>query len=202
MLWAPGAGQSPPRVSVVHPVTWAVQGTRAEGAGGSFLPGFSRAGTRLVPHRARLALLHSWDKEIRVYFPGSGGQVTPLHPSWSLTPTWAFLPLDLGFGALGTQGCASIHSPNAGAVELLCHGFILSFHSLCSFLVLMEIPKEDQCLGKSRACTWQILCGHEDGILDIRVALGLLLGALSLLWDVLEPPSGRWDPRASSSLYK
>lgn len=73
--------------------------------------------------------------------------------SWSLTPNWAFLPLGLGFGALGTWGCASIYSPNAWTIELLGHGFILSFHSLSNFLVLMEVPKEDQCLGKSRACT-------------------------------------------------
>lgn len=92
MLWAPGAGQS---LFVMHPVTWGVQAwaqlsTRAAIAGGSFLSAFTRAGTLLAPCRVRLASLHSWEKEICVYFPGSGGQVTPFHPSL-LQHSWGFL---------------------------------------------------------------------------------------------------------------
>lgn len=108
MLWAPGAGQSLPMAFVMHPMTWAVQAwaqlsTQAAIAGGFFLPAFTRAGSPLAPRRARLASLHSWEKEIRVYFPGSGGQVTPFHPSL-LQHSWGFLEPHpkLGIPALGS----------------------------------------------------------------------------------------------------
>lgn len=108
MLWAPGAGQSLPLVCL-HPVTQGVTLGLAVDTSSQcrrFFPAaLSRAGTPLAPGRARLALLHSWEKEVCVYFPGreTRSPHSSLHgPSWSLTPNWAFLPLALGFGALGT----------------------------------------------------------------------------------------------------
>lgn len=161
MLWAPGAGQSPPMASVVHPVTWGVQAwawlsTQAAIAGVSFLSVLHESRNSSGALQGETGLTAFLGEGDLCLLPGQWGQATPLCPlllqhgaSWSLTSNWVFLPLGLGFGALGTWGCASIHSPDAETAELLGYGFILSFHSLSYFLV----SKEDQCPVKSRACT-------------------------------------------------
>lgn len=79
-------------VFVAHPVTWKVlckpmpccrHKQQLQEAPSCLFP--TRAGTSLVPRRARLALLHSWEKEIFVYCPGSGGQATH-HPLLAAAP--------------------------------------------------------------------------------------------------------------------
>lgn len=128
-----------------------------------------RAGTSPVLCRVRLASLHSWEKEIFVYCAGSRGQAahrSVVHcytsaAAWSgpphhvvglpgaLTPNWSFLPMDLEFrfgllhkGALGTWGCATVHSPNAETIGQLlgdhwawCLGWLCPLFLLSSLLL-------------------------------------------------------------------
>lgn len=87
-------------VFVVHPMTWKalckpVPCCQHEQQLQEALSCLSRtrAGTCPVPRRARLALLHSWEKEIFVYCPGSGGQAAhrPVH-SCTSAAAWSVMP--------------------------------------------------------------------------------------------------------------
>lgn len=107
----------------------------------------------------------------------------------ALTPNWSFLPMDLGFRfgllhkvALGIVllSTAQMLRPLGSCWVTIGHGVLdgsvlFFFRPLYCFLVLMEtpwgLPKKDQCLGKSKACTALPIAGffsgHKDGVLDI-----------------------------------
>lgn len=84
-------------VFVTHPVTWKalckpVPCCRHEQQLQKDLSCLScmKAGTSPVPRRARLASLHSWEKEIFVYCPGSGGQAA--HHLLTSAAAWSGVP--------------------------------------------------------------------------------------------------------------
>jgi len=157
---------------VVHPVTWKVlckpaPRCRHEQQLQEALSCLSRmrAGTSLVPGRARLASLHSWEKEIFVYcqeaearpptsrsfaaapaLPPGLACLAALWGPWGPRPKLGFFTLHQA--ALRTWDCSSVHSPDAETVGQLLgdhwawcpDGSALSFFHLCRFLVLMETP--------------------------------------------------------------
>lgn len=145
----------------------------------------TKAGTSPVPRRARLASLHSWEKEIFVYCPGSGGQaahhpVVPCSPA--LPPGLACLATSWGFlGPLPQTGDSYPHIWGSGLFSsiklLLGLGVVppsaaqmprpMGAHLQCPygsvpFPFLWGLPKKipfPQCLGKSNACMASPIAG-------------------------------------------